>query len=121
MDKYEVVVKGANNEKNEPYKVGSVIELEAVPSFLIGKVRKVSDLAEADESEEVKDLKAEIESLKANAEKLASDLESKEAELSESMEELEAENEALKAELESLKKAPELELEAATPKTTTKK
>lgn len=70
MDKYEVVVKGANNAKNEPYKVGQVVELETVPSYLIGKVRKVSDLVKTDDGslekakEEIKALKAEIAELK---------------------------------------------------------
>lgn len=121
MDKYEVVTKGANNAKNEPYKVGSVIELDKVPSFLVGKVRKVSDLADTGENEEVKSLKAENEALKAVAEKAAIESEAKDKEFLESLQKAEDEKADLLAEIESLKKAPELSLEPATPKTAAKK
>lgn len=60
-EKYEVIIKGANNAKNEPYKVGTVLEFESVPSFLVGKVRKISDLVKNDDEA----LKAENEALKA--------------------------------------------------------
>lgn len=72
MPNYEVTHKGIHGKDGAKIAVGTVIELDKIPSHMIGKVRLQSTAKKTGDSGEVKALKAENEALKAEIENLKS-------------------------------------------------